>query len=73
MKNLKEQVVKELLKQIRDTFDLIISSTSEVSLSENKNLANQEKGESNKKAINAIDKLSNSIYGVDFNWKEKFI
>ncbi len=60
---------KELLKQIRDTFDLIISNTSEISLSENKNLANQEKID-NKKAINAIDKLSNSIYGVDFNWKE---
>ncbi|MDD3055853.1 MAG: methyl-accepting chemotaxis protein [Aliarcobacter sp.] len=60
---------KELLKQIRDVFDLILLNTSELSLSENKALLNQEKID-NKKAINAIDKLSNSIYEVDLNWAQ---
>ncbi|MBY0541000.1 MAG: nitrate- and nitrite sensing domain-containing protein, partial [Campylobacterales bacterium] len=52
---------KELLKQIRDTFDLILLNTSEISFKEKID---------NKKAINAIDKLSNSIYGIDLNWKQ---
>ena len=52
---------KELLKQIRDTFDLILLNTSEISSKEKID---------NKNAINAIDKLSNSIYGIDLNWKQ---
>ena len=60
---------KELLKQIRDAFDLILLNTSEISSSENKASLKQEKID-NKRTINAIDKLSNSIYGVDLAWNQ---
>ena len=61
---------KELLKTLRDTFDLMISNAYDISQSENKVSSSMEKID-NKNAINAIDKLSNSIYGVNIDWKEK--
>ena len=61
---------KILLKDIRDTFDLIISNVSDIS--EGNHSISKEKIDNNN-AISAIDKLSNSIYGIDENWKEKSI
>ena len=55
---------KELLKVIRDTFDLIMSNTYDIS---------QALEVDDKNTINAIDKLSNSIYGVSNNWEENYI
>ena len=60
---------KILLKEIRDTFDLIISNVSDVSEG---NLSASKEKVDNKNAINAIDKLSNSIYGIDEKWNESF-
>jgi methyl-accepting chemotaxis protein len=62
------QEEKELLKTLQDTFDLMISNVYELSQSENGS-KNIEKID-NKNAINAIDKLSNSIYGANVSWKE---
>ncbi len=52
---------KELLKIIRDTFDLIMSNTYDIS---------QASEIDDKNTINAIDKLSNSIYGISANWED---
>ena len=64
------QEEKELLKTLQNTYDLIISNAYDISQSENKVSSNTEKID-NKNAINAIDKLSNSIYGANTDWKEK--
>ena len=61
---------KELLKNLKDTFDLIMSDASDISLSGKSSLTGAEKID-NKNAINSIEKLSNSIYGVDTTWNEK--
>ncbi|MDD2896806.1 MAG: methyl-accepting chemotaxis protein [Aliarcobacter sp.] len=61
---------KELLKTLRDTFDLMISNAYDFSQSENNASKGIEKVD-NKNAINAIDKLSNNIYGANIDWKEK--
>jgi methyl-accepting chemotaxis protein len=60
---------KILLKDIRETFDLIMSNISDIA--EGNSSVNKEKID-NKNAISAIDKLSNSIYGIEENWEEEF-
>ncbi len=60
----------ELLKILRDTFDSMISNAYDISQSENSTSKTLEKVD-NKNAINAIDKLSNNIYGANNDWKEK--
>ena len=60
---------KILLKDIRETFDLIMSNVSDIA--EGNSSVNKEKID-NKNAISAIDKLSNSIYGIEENWEEEF-
>jgi methyl-accepting chemotaxis protein len=52
---------KELLKMIKDIFDLIMLNTSDIS---------QALEVDNNSAINALDKLSNTIYGVPNNWEK---
>jgi methyl-accepting chemotaxis protein len=52
---------KELLKIIKDRFDLIMLNTSD---------ATQAIEIENSSVINAMDKLSNAIYGVSSDWTE---
>jgi methyl-accepting chemotaxis protein len=61
---------KELLKNLKDTFDVIMSDASDISLSGKSSFTGAEKID-NKNAINSIEKLSNTIYGVDTTWNEK--
>jgi methyl-accepting chemotaxis protein len=62
-----EEIV--LLKTLQDTFDLMIANAYDISQSDN-NSSNKEKID-NKNAINALNQLSNNIYGANINWKEK--
>ena len=64
------QEEKELLKTLQNTFDLMISNAYDISQAENKVSSSIEKID-NKNAINAIDRLSNSIYGANSDWREK--
>ena len=64
------QEEKEFLKTLQNTFDLMISNAYDISQAENKVSSSIEKID-NKNAINAIDRLSNSIYGANSDWREK--
>jgi len=61
---------KELLKQLRDTFDSIMLDVSDISSSEKRSLTHTDKI-NNKSAISAIEKLSSTIFGIESTWNDK--